>query len=376
MYFSTPRGKWSTRVYDLCMEWVKRDCEVHVITAKYYKSDLINFEGGTHQINKINVHIIDVEIKNNHSLVKRLFSFWTFSTIAIIKDYKLGKGTRIYSSGPVSVLFQGLLVRSLFRKQINCEIRDLWPEGIEELGVIKNKTLLKLIKLAVKMVYSKSNQIFVLSSGMKDYIVRNYKIHHSKIHVAPNFITQETEILYDNLNYPEKMLLYFGNFGEVNKVFDLVNLFYRNQEHFNANLVIIGDGPLKNKLIEFSKKSDRIFIYPPIPRHLIPGIITNSLAAFVPLKKGEIMDTSSPNKFFETIGQGTPVIQSTNGWIKEIVAKNELGFSFNFEDDLHFRKIIKELEKESFNRPKIKKYALKNFNKENVAKGILERLKE
>lgn len=38
-YFGTPKGSWSTRVYELTKRWVQEGHEVTVITAPYEKSD-------------------------------------------------------------------------------------------------------------------------------------------------------------------------------------------------------------------------------------------------------------------------------------------------------------------------------------------------
>ena len=39
-YFGTPKGGWSTRVYELCRRWVAAGYHVTVVTAPYEKSDI------------------------------------------------------------------------------------------------------------------------------------------------------------------------------------------------------------------------------------------------------------------------------------------------------------------------------------------------
>ena len=73
MYFNTPKGNWSTRVYDFTKEWIKKGNEVHVITAKYYKSDLNSDKFyKKFLIDDIVVHFINVEINNKHNFLKRI----------------------------------------------------------------------------------------------------------------------------------------------------------------------------------------------------------------------------------------------------------------------------------------------------------------
>ena len=67
MYFGTHNGNWSTRCYDFSKQWAEDENEVHVITARYYKSDLFQKSKGLYTyeiIDGIHVHIVNVEINN------------------------------------------------------------------------------------------------------------------------------------------------------------------------------------------------------------------------------------------------------------------------------------------------------------------------
>jgi glycosyltransferase involved in cell wall biosynthesis len=46
-----------------------------------------------------------------------------------------------------------------------------------------------------------------------------------------------------------------------------------------------------------------------------------------------VLDTSSPNKLYESLAAGVPVIQNTNGWIKELLQANQCGFTVDAENE-------------------------------------------
>ena len=152
LYFSTPNGKWSTRAYDISKIWVSKGHDVHVVTAKYYKSDLYSDKFySIKDVDGIKVHLINILVSNKQSILKRIYTFILFSIVALIIQFKIKADKAIFSSGPISILFNALVFSLFFPKKTYLEIRDLWPEGIEELGLLKNKLVLKLLKLFVSI---------------------------------------------------------------------------------------------------------------------------------------------------------------------------------------------------------------------------------
>jgi glycosyltransferase involved in cell wall biosynthesis len=53
------------------------------------------------------------------------------------------------------------------------------------------------------------------------------------------------------------------------------------------------------------------------------------MVSLVPLKGTPVLDTSSPNKFFESLAAGVPVIQNTNGWMRDYLAEHNVGFTLD-----------------------------------------------
>ena len=123
--------------------------EVKVVNTLYYKSDLKhkrfiskeNFDG-------VEVDVLGVKVNNKDGFVKRIYSFLAYaffsSFYALFGKYDVA----IASSGPITVGVPGLIAKWVRRKKLVFEVRDLWPQGAIELGVIKNPILiLSLIQI-------------------------------------------------------------------------------------------------------------------------------------------------------------------------------------------------------------------------------------
>ena len=83
-YFGTPKGSWSTRVYELTRRWVKNGVEVTVITAPYDKSD-IKSKGFIHSklVKGVKVIVINSGDSNQYSFLKRVYKALIFSLVSI-----------------------------------------------------------------------------------------------------------------------------------------------------------------------------------------------------------------------------------------------------------------------------------------------------
>jgi glycosyltransferase involved in cell wall biosynthesis len=55
-----------------------------------------------------------------------------------------------------------------------------------------------------------------------------------------------------------------------------------------------------------------------------------------------IQDTSSPNKVFDSFAAGQPVIQTTRGWIYDLIEREKCGFNSDPQNPEHFALKIEE----------------------------------
>ena len=142
-YFTTPKGSYGTRVYEFTKNWVERGHKVIVITSPYAKSDVRATKFlETQLIDGITLKIINVSIDNKHSFTRRIYSFLVYSFFSIFYALTLKCDLVIASSGPITVGVPGLIAKIFRRKKFVFEVRDLWPEGPIELGILKNKFIL------------------------------------------------------------------------------------------------------------------------------------------------------------------------------------------------------------------------------------------
>lgn len=351
-YFSTPKGSWGTRVYEFAKEWVEQGHEVTVVTSIYSKSDLKakrlietqDYEG-------IRLKVINVRIDNKQPFLKRVSTFVLYSILSSWYAMTLPADVVIASSGPITVGLPGLLARLLRRKPLVFETRDLWPEGAIELGIIRNKWMIRLAYWFEKVCYQNSQLIVALSPGMKHYIEE--KSNHQNVICVTNAANIDLfanpipfKPIHPNLR-ARKYAIYTGNIGLVNNSYLLLNAarYIKSQQIADLNILIVGDGQLRDELVKIKEQEqlDCLQIHSLIPKVELVGLVQHALASLVPLQNSPVLDTSSPNKFFESLAAGVPVIQNTQGWMKIFLEEHRVGFTIPHNDGEALVRRLQEL---------------------------------
>lgn len=339
-YYSTPKGSWGTRVHEFAREWVKQGHQVQVVTSIYSKSDLTASKFIEHQqFEGVDVTVINVRIDNKQPFLKRIFTFVAYALCSIWYVFTAQADVVVASSGPITVGIPGLVARYFRGRKLVFEARDLWPEGAIELGLIKNSLFKKVAFTLESRCYKASSLVVALSEGMRKDIQRRFpKVNVIDVTNAANIPLFTTSAPFEGRGElePKKYLIYTGNIGEVNNSLWLLEAgkILTNQNQTEYKILIVGEGQQRELIqSEIRKyKLENLLIWGLMPKNKLVGLIQNAAVSLVPLKGTPVLDTSSPNKFFESLSAGVPVIQTTQGWMKDYLDEHEVGFTLDPND--------------------------------------------
>jgi len=335
-YFTVPSGSYSTRVYEFARRWVKAGDSVTVVTSVYDKSGLkpdrsisrFNIEG-------IDVRMVNIHLSNNHGVMVRVITFIAYALIACWYALRLPADVVLASSGPLTVGVPGLLARYVRRLPLVFEVRDLWPEGAIQLGVIRNKLVIKLARFLERTCYRAATTVVVLSEGMSDWIRQNYG--YQNIEVIPNASDNELfgSAASDNGSTVhangKKLVLYTGSIGAMNDCWQIVKMAecLQSRKDDCIDVVLIGDGKDRRELEEYVHQTQlgNVRFLGNLPKKDVAAWLTHASCALLAFRAVPCMDTVSPNKMFDALAAGVPVVQSTQGWIKRLLEKESCGIT-------------------------------------------------
>lgn len=383
-YFTTPKGSYGTRVYEFTKRWVEKGHQVTVVTGIYAKSDIRADKFIENQnYNGVNVKILNVTIDNRQSTLKRIWSFILYMSVSCWYALTLKADVVISSSGPLTVALPGLVARYLRGRKFIFEVRDLWPEVAVELGIIHNRLLIKLAYWFEKRCYRAATHIIALSPGMKADIENRFGNRNvTSVTNSANIVLFGTRIIEPDLKglSPMTYAIYNGNIGEVNNsgwLYDAAKVLFAKGRG-DIRIVLAGEGQQKQELEQRALKegATNFILLGMVPKYQLVAYIQNALVSLVPLKGAKVLDTSSPNKFFESLAAGVPVIQNTNGWMKDYLENNNVGFTLSPDDPQALADLLIDLS----GKPgevrqmgvRAKELAAKEFDKDILADKMLD----
>ena len=124
------------------------------------KSDLYKFK---------NIEIIRVPVllrgKTRFSIFLNYLSYLiSLSTFGILKlMHRKFDSILVFGTSPPSVMIPAILLSKLKNIKVTFWVLDLWPETLMSMNIIKNKFLIKLVRIYVSYIYNLSNLIFAQS---------------------------------------------------------------------------------------------------------------------------------------------------------------------------------------------------------------------
>lgn len=334
-YFKTPREGGALRSYYIAKAMVQAGHIVEVITTHNEASYLRT------TIDGITVHYLPIAYHNSFHFAKRILSFLRF----FLQSYRLA--TRIkcvdlnyVTSTPLTVGLTALRLKRKKNIDYVFEVRDLWPEAVVKIGAIRNKFVQRYLYRLEQKIYTQSQKIITLSPGMFTYI---QKVVPSKpLLLAPNMSSVET--IQPTATRTPFTISYLGTLGKANHVdylLDIAELMLNSYPE--VRFYIMGEGAQKVQLEE-RVKNDRltnVTFLAASNQDAVKGLLAKTDATYTSFLKIPILETNSPNKFFDSLAAGKLTIVSTNGWLRNLVEENHCGFYHDPENPYSFLEKIK-----------------------------------
>jgi len=337
-YFKHPSEPGGTRSYWIAQELIRQGYEVTMLS---HKNILLSHVKDAKQVERMIIDGIKIiyirnAYSNDMSLTRRVLSFLSFSLRAI--KYALKEkdvDMVIATSTPLTVAIPTLLRFYLKRTPYVFEVRDLWPEGPIQMGLIKNPVLIKFLRWFEKLIYKKAAHVITLSPGMQEGVVKY--IPSSRTSMIPNmakidkFRKREKNKIFERdlkLRNNSFKVIYFGQMGESNAIpYIIKTIELINKKTETIEFIFAGHGKFFNYVEEtiINHGWDNVKLFERMPMDAISELLNLCDLSLITFCDLPILKTNSPNKLFDSISAGVPVIVNSDGWTKEMVEKNHCG---------------------------------------------------
>lgn len=235
-------------------------------------------------------------------------------------------------------------ISKLKRCKFILELRDLWPQALVDMGLSESNPTIKLLRLIEKFLYRVAQKIIILALGSYNYLI-NRRVPSEKIVYIPNgvnlgnFRRQSGEIKIDEARkrygFNRFTIVYTGAHGPANALETILEAANILRSRKDVEFVLVGDGPVKGELLNKAAelKLENLSFMDPVPKDEIPDLLVAADAAVITLRAIDAFSYGvSPNKLFDYMAAGKPIICSIPGDMAKLVTENEAGIAVEPEN--------------------------------------------
>ena len=190
-------------------------------------------------------------------------------------------------------------------------------------------------KTAVTFSINKSDYVTSVSQSLKEDTLKLFNIKND-IQVIPNFIELDKSELEQNTpckrsvmaSENEKIITHISNFRKVKRIPDVIQIFYKIQQKIPAKLMMVGDGPEKEKAENLCRELG-------IPEKVIFFGNSNEIDRILCLTDLFLLPSETESfglVALEAMACGVPVISSNSGGLPEVNFDGISGYLSNVGD--------------------------------------------
>jgi lipopolysaccharide/colanic/teichoic acid biosynthesis glycosyltransferase/glycosyltransferase involved in cell wall biosynthesis len=341
-YFATPSGSAGTRSYELGRALVRAGHQVHIVCASGERAD--TGLSGPHVngrrdgvVDGLQVTEFALGYSNADSIATRARKFVVYALraigVALTERYDLIFAT----STPLTAALPGIAAKVFRRKPFVFEVRDLWPELPRAMGM-KNPWALGAMSVLERSAYAAADRVVALAPGIAEGVARTgYPL--GRIETVPNACdlplfdgaepVPPSQVWPDRIGAGDFVAVFAGAHGRANGL-DAVVAAARELEargRTDIKLLLIGTGSEKPRLeVEAAGVSTLVFADPINKTKLASVLRGADLGLQILADVRAFYRGTSPNKFFDYLAAGRPVLINYPGWLAEYVQGEQCGW--------------------------------------------------
>lgn len=388
-YFVPEPNAPAARVHEFSRAWVRAGQEVTVLTAfPNHPTGRIPAEyrgrlWATEWLDGIRVLRCWLYAVPNRGVGRRGLDHLSFMLTSVLFGLpRLGRVDVVVASSPT--LFSALsawLIAALARVPFVLEVRDLWPEAIVSLGVMRPGSFgVRALHGLARFLYSRAARVVVVTEAFAEALAAQ-GIPRTRLAVIPNgadtafFATTSRNGAAPHDGF---VVAYIGSHGVshgLGAVLDAAAL------QPDVTWVLVGDGADRERLLaERDRRQLRnVVMQPSVPRTEVPALYASADACLVPLRDVPLFESFVPSKLFEVLAAGKPVIGAVRGEARALLERSGGAIVVDPEHGDQIASAVNRLKRDAALRQRLassgQTFAREHYDRDVLARRYLDLLR-
>jgi glycosyltransferase involved in cell wall biosynthesis len=254
-------------------------------------------------------------------------------------------------------IFQGVTAWALARLKgapFLFEVRDLWPAFAVAVGVLRQPWLIRMSEWLERFLYRRADRVMVNSPG---FIAHVSARGARRVALIPNgadpqmFAPQADGREFRRAHGLEGrfVALYAGAHGLSNDLGVVLQAAALLAGQPQIVIALLGDGKDKPKLMAQAELLglENVRFLPPLPKNEMAQALAAADVCIAILKPVAMYRTVYPNKVFDYLAAGRPVVLAIDGVIREVVEQAQAGVAVSPGDPQALAEALRDF----FQRP-------------------------
>lgn len=342
-YFGTSQNAGgSTRTYELGRRMVERGHSVTIVSgnSSYFSGKKTSRRKGLwsrEKVEGIDVVRVHIPFGGSHSIPARIIGFLWFIPVGLLAGC-LAKEPEVVvaTSTPLTIGIPGYLLSRLRRVPFVLELRDLWPDCVVAWEVVRSKPLIRAGYWLESFLYRKARRILAVTDGIRRELIRK-GIDPEKISV----ITNASDIELFDPSGPRADLaalaqvpadafacIHSGSLGFANCVEFLLDVAENLREMPSIHFIVLGAGSQKARLMAEAARRQlhAVHFLDAVPKTEVPAFLRSVHLGIAAFRPGPLTYIFLPNKFFDYLACGLPVMVNFDGEARAHLEGANAGF--------------------------------------------------
>jgi glycosyltransferase involved in cell wall biosynthesis len=338
-HFKAPDRGGAIRSYYLARALVFAGCRVTVLTGHNGAYRHENLAG-------IDVHWLPVAYDNRYGFLARAWSFLRYVFEVRRRSDLVRNADLCYAiSVPLTTGIAAMRIRRQYGVPYLFEVGDLWPDAPIQLGFIRNRTLQRWLHDLERRIYSHASAIVALSPPIRTAIEN--RVADKEVHLIPNMadvryytpVEKDSQVARE-FDVPDGLVVsYLGALGYANGLDYLLRCAECCQaRNMAVTFLICGEGAESDGLRRKAAAAslENVKFIPFQNREGIRKLMRITDAIFVCYRPVPILETGSPNKYFDGLAAGKLIVVNFGGWIRKEAEAEKCGLYVDPNDPNSF----------------------------------------
>ncbi len=219
-------------------------------------------------------------------------------------------------------------------------VSDLWPESAVQLGMLRNRLLIRLAEWLEWSTYQKASLIWVVTEGIRQNLLQR-GLPAERIFLLTNgvdtnkFQPMNKSQARAELGWDEYFtILYAGTHGLAHGLETVLDAAEQLKNYPAIRFVLVGDGAAKASLVEEAQQRElfNITFLDPQPHDRMRLVIAGADVCLVPLRKLPLFEGALPSKSYEVMACARPIILAVAGEARKLI-EQEAGAAIAIEPE-------------------------------------------